>query len=955
MTRYQQLLASGATVVGSGTAYYVHLRHLYLYCANEHLLATRNLWYTIHDLMEYMGPEGCVPYVNCSCWAVVRRERCTTPAIYTQTRVYESLAGSGLCITNAELPLWFRTATATLDTSITRRAAEEELTHSSLVNQELGRICRQTTSTPSLVVYTSSLQASDGSPGVAFRIPNSPSRCATAITAMTYESLQLQEAAGVLQYTVPLAFYSLSGVATRVLFDRVSLQWEAEFGGTLDSNVRVDTVPFDRTGGVYREADPERARLGLFDPRREATPLLARTDLLSVLETGPTMVPVYALSLPRGGGYSQLLEVRVTRQDGSVVQQELPVRPLSDPSPGGSSGAPYAMTIGGFLDCMLVPCDGAFPAAFNVSQSRYVLDTYSDTLSGSRQAGLRRHKPDCVFRHAVTDAEVLATLVSAPFAPDYDYSAPRPMITVDEYNRQESQPFFDPTTCSRDSAYRYRIRLQGTSVSNLRCNDADLERRGTGAGQLCALLASHRIIKPSPSPFPDLDESDHLRLALRNWTTTACFEIPSAEVDGGSATTLLEPCPDPNDVQIVASGQDESGAQAPRLRVTAPLDSSLYQNGGILLRAVVVDLAGSGGCGQQTLPVQRLVAGGRIEWALFPPRGCSRNQFVRIEQANSTSTTVCWSWSGDIVDLLERETARYRTATQGGINGTWISRTGVVEDEASIAAVGRLDVLSADLSESNEQIVALQLRLAAEASRAFVSKIGSIGRIYMALLQGGGLDSARNALLSEFATLEASTASYVQELQLAAVTSKRRDALLYEGMQTLFRDISRLINERLRDRYAEQLEIQRLTDVYEEYVRTDALVRFQTSYDTLRSIYDQLRPLADRVRRAMNRTGIDKLRPIPLVYDFEPDENYWHRTVALGSVVREWVGAAAGLVADLVARIVDELSHPCYVWGIPLPATTCKLLRTLETIFYIVLAVLGLVFLLWLFSLIRKR
>jgi hypothetical protein len=70
MCLYMDLFPDGQT------ATFLHLRRMSFRCSYDSLLAYKQSWTTVQDLMNLIGPSGCTPGVDCTCWVDVVRERC---------------------------------------------------------------------------------------------------------------------------------------------------------------------------------------------------------------------------------------------------------------------------------------------------------------------------------------------------------------------------------------------------------------------------------------------------------------------------------------------------------------------------------------------------------------------------------------------------------------------------------------------------------------------------------------------------------------------------------------------------------------------------------------------------------------------------------------------------------------------------------------------------------------
>ena len=212
------------------------------------------MWYTVYDLMSLVGPTGCTPFVDCRCWAVVHRERCSASSPYLVNATLSTLDGTGLCRDPAELPLWFDDDSAdpgNLDLSITDMPATENLTSEVDINAELGRICGQTLLPGTVYNFASStFRDKNSADGPVFAVANNISLCTTNYGTMLTQSTQMG------QFTLPHRFYVAANSATQALFQRVSTLWEALKYGTRDRDVSQELLEYFLFAPDWRRPDP---------------------------------------------------------------------------------------------------------------------------------------------------------------------------------------------------------------------------------------------------------------------------------------------------------------------------------------------------------------------------------------------------------------------------------------------------------------------------------------------------------------------------------------------------------------------------------------------------------------------------------------------------------------------------------------------------------------------------
>ena len=577
-TQVKVLLSGPPTV-------FVHQRKFSLFCDNNFLLENRNQFYSIQDIMEFMGPPGCTPgasledqiengTIQCNCWARIQRSRCSavgsgmignpgTP--FSQTTPLISLKGSsGVCRDSTESDLWFQPLAEVgvlPDESITQTPEAEIFLDIGPYNEELQKICglELHSSASSFFLFSSATGYDINNLGGVIEIESTHERplCSIHHAEMEFETI-VNSGPGDEFLTVPYYHYRVAQVATTSIFRLVATTWEVEKYGGGHMNVFTETLPF-HVRGTQREPfafDGSTIEDADFD-NTEPPPLVQRCEIITMAATSPDMIPVYTLVRRVR---QQQVTITFTNEGGSFSQERF-VSPTIPPD----ASVPPAFTFAGYLDCLYLDCGHNFLSLDFGTEWPHLYDFALREMNPQGEPQLREDGVNAIMDFApptIDDPENPGTPI-APFAPEenpatpgFTYNPinnPRPIsrFTVDDWLKQEQRVRFDPTRSGADSAHRHLIFLQEKANGmGPECVPFMVRQSGRGRGVWCSLLDSNHIIVPgNPSFAPALDAAQEIVFTPDEWSAEFTFVISGVDL-----TTTVAPrleCPNPQQIHII--------------------------------------------------------------------------------------------------------------------------------------------------------------------------------------------------------------------------------------------------------------------------------------------------------------------------------------------------------------------------------------------------------------------
>lgn len=535
-----QRLTQYETIVGASPVYITDLKRVYAYCSPDFAVDTQTQWNTAANLVNFTGPIGCTPFVNCSCWFAISRERCST--YVPVSSILGTLAGSGQCRDQSELVKWYRQDNVLTDTSITRFAAFENVTNYEQLLSELNRSCRQAGTD---FVFDSSVTTPDD--GVSFASPLSIT-VVNDVTQCVANPLDVERRPTSTTPTLPFQFFQGMKVAVNVLYNRVLGQWTAEKEGTTPVTTTFERGSFFPFAQVYRRPDPASRTPW---SQRGSPPLLAEYSIATRVFWGKTSLPLSVL-LQDPQGYRQDVTVTMTNALG-VRTQKIYNAVRSNLIPNKLDRKIF---VAGYRDCIKTPCLNPYSQTASNTDPEFTLslyDTPPGTLSGSRSEALRHHKPDAALLFTDPTVYYQDGPGIQPYAAPGHYTEPLAQFSVDDYMAQATIERLRPEFMT-DGIQRYWKRVvknATTGTFRVVAKSGQSERdRHANLGQLGLALETHTLLSPTTATLlsPGLDSSRAVRFAVNEFEGEFCFETDGTELGVVSRDDAL--CPNPDQIAL---------------------------------------------------------------------------------------------------------------------------------------------------------------------------------------------------------------------------------------------------------------------------------------------------------------------------------------------------------------------------------------------------------------------
>ena len=929
-----------------------------------------------------------------------------------------SLLGSGLCRDPTELNLWFSGSNggsssggpASIDRSIAHEPAAENMTAEADLNAELSRMCRQTVVAKTDYKVHSSFFPGANTNNLIYHIPNDPTQCSTNQGSMQTQSNLIGF------FTLPNRFYALATQATQSLFQNVSARFEAQKYGTEDRDVSRENQPFV----VTRPASTQ-SNLGIFEDlvaRSRGRSITAadvkaagvappravlNCDLQMPAFVSVDSVPLYLMIHNR---VEQTVNVTVTDSRGNRL-----VQTLTDVAHTNTlaiaAALPDEFFVAGHLDCWLLPCDTGTGSRVH---PRYVYDTFDTTFSGSRQQSRRWDHPDYYMEFAVNLTTILngptgglsaddQTRLS-PFAPPpgFDFMHNRPTMSVDDFNRQEDQLYFDSTRLT-DGLQNYIIPLvQDGSVDDVshlatfgggshgwKCDPVALAERGTGTGRICAALNKAQPLLPADSLalFPNLDQQRQFVLRQTEGTFQVTFDIPAIAIASPVITTesRVVLCPDPAyiDVQTAPTAVPDSPA------VNLAQLTFVNTRGVPLPTTVEVsDMTGNLAC--HFVEVTTVAVNATQVVTLLPValqsssssssnnnNTCSDVQRIIISTTDPANgfTATCWFRTLNLTAVFEQRDLLVLAQDPGArasggleaavdnLNLDSVSRVQALQDQL----VSNLSVNTAQMALISMANLDSQWQSAEAIAQRLVDQLEWQESISMPTGPVQLNQTAKDDLSRLVAQVEASGDAFIQALETQPAEQKNRFAQVRAQNNAVVQNLSRLV-ARLQELGAanEQVETAVATVDRGQRVNFTAFVNSQTA---------ALQEIAARTAQStllLSRLNNVSLGAKPFPVEDEPifRSFYWQQTEDVGlsllGALRGIVSGLAGLIPGcevfevIPGRIPSTLTKACNVavgllddalnnfgrCGLPLPFI-CDLLDWLNRMLPVVLIILAVI------------
>jgi hypothetical protein len=562
---YNNLMLAASQEAISNT--FVNLRSFGFQCNRDFLLEKRDMFVTAYNFINMIGPPGCTPGVNCTCWVVVHSERCATAQPFgfndTSTIITSLSQVSGLCADNTDLQTWFNPSTNTgSDVSPTQLDSSYNLTSSSDFLAVLRKLCQITlvgtvdpndpiTNPGNFLLHTSSFEISPAQRGRFLLVPNKASLCSTNHIEMEVQSVV--QGIDTLVYAVFLHMRYAAGI----LFQKSSSDDEvAKYGSGAPSATSYDQHPYHTYTHTYQrlawEEVDQLVRGNVTGPSLLAPYLTHVRDceVSTLLFTGPSTYPVWRKTLE---SISQEVQVSLTYADENGVDQtttyttdkvrrtDVPTNPLPD-----------SFLQVGSDDCIWNLCND-YSSTFVLSN--YVVDlppSGGGILSTDINEEARRNTVGYVLDRAppvVEDPENPGVLIP-PYGSDSNYIFPKPVMTQDEWLRQNNKTKFEPRYATVSPSLWKRHLIQDSVTGYPRCDPDEVSASPTGEGLMCSILRQTRRLLPSDLGAL-LDQQRTSVYAPLEWKSV--IEVSFRGTDLHLNPPLRLVCPDPNLVKIDTS------------------------------------------------------------------------------------------------------------------------------------------------------------------------------------------------------------------------------------------------------------------------------------------------------------------------------------------------------------------------------------------------------------------
>jgi hypothetical protein len=552
---------------------FVGLRSLAFQCNRDFLLENRDMFITAYNFINMIGPAGCTPNVNCTCWVVVHSERCATarPLGYNDSStVISSLSQvSGLCADNTDLQTWFNPVTNTgSDTSPTQLSASYNLTSSSDFLQVLRKLCQirlvgavdpndPFTNPGFFLLHTSSFEISPTQLGSFLHVPNDPSLCSTNHIEMEVESVLHNRT------TLVYAAFLHIRYAAGLLFQKSSAEDEvAKYGSGSPLSTSYDQHPYHTYMANYarltwEQVDNITSGAGAANEVDGHLPHDLDCEVATMLFTGRDTYPVFRKTLSR---ITQEVTVSLTYTDENGMDQtttyttdkvrrvDVPTNPLPD-----------SFLQVGPDDCIWNLCNDY---SSTLVLSNFVLDfplSGGGVLIPDRNEDTRRNTALYVMQFApdlIEDPDHPGQMVP-PWAPDSNYIFPKPVMTLDMWLKQNNRSKFEPRYATVSPSDWKRHLISDPLTGYQRCDSIEVSNSPHGEGLMCALLRQTRQLLP-PDLGDLLDQQRQSVYAPIEWKSIVEIDVRGIDLQLNPPLRLV--CPDPNLVKIDTSSSTSAAS-----------------------------------------------------------------------------------------------------------------------------------------------------------------------------------------------------------------------------------------------------------------------------------------------------------------------------------------------------------------------------------------------------------
>ena len=649
-TLYDSLISGAGT--GTQPIFYAHMDVPTFFCDNSVLLADKRKIYTFYDPMVAIGPYGCTPFVNCTCWVTTQRERCSTTAMYTTSNVpvvRNHIYDSSGCKSSGETNSWYGADGTDPALAATTQPAHAVLTSVTDVMAELQRICirslqlsDQTTQVPTgpyaphfvTVDFAQQNAPVNGISGQQ-QVPNNWTYCGTAPQVMMDQSYILGTA------TLPYLFISGVKMALEGLLGQIGPAWSQDVNGGSDSGVSTSYSP-------YFTPNPATSSGSGFQEKW----------IRRIGYTSSWAVPIYHMHRL---STIQTMQLDFRRPNSSAIVYTITLGSgqIQDVTSFFNQNALFQFddfTFVGFLNCLRDPLGCRSPDlkvladgtnhGFDVPSVAMPFSNVTELNEGTLAYYADLRCSDGTSQFCACPYSLFALTLDPrcnQSAPQYTFQSPPPVWGMDDFEDYYGQPF-NPDNMA-DSLFQYTMPVvQNVNTGELDCaplSGTSPDAAGYIQGTLCQWLSTSSPYGLDPGFPAVMDETEIIRADRRQWYSQVTIDVPAILIAAlGETITTCPPQP-----QMY-------------FRSTAGAWVSLYINNGYNVALNMTVTFTSSVCANTanvSVPETFTIAPAPAFHLVDLPFCDSMTMVVQSWNPSINALQNCWTWTGNATQVFSDE------------------------------------------------------------------------------------------------------------------------------------------------------------------------------------------------------------------------------------------------------------------------------------------------------------